>query len=134
MKLSTKSEYSLLILIYLARCHSNAEYVALDVICTHYDIPVKYAEQLVGVLKQNRLVSSRRGSSGGYRLARSPEAITMADVVRLMDGALAPTAAVSEYFFNHTPIEKEDKVLGVLRGIRDYISETMERTTLAALM
>jgi len=134
MKLSTKSEYSLLILIYLARQWHAPGYTALETICSHYQIPLKYAEQLIGVLKQNRFVNARRGSAGGYRLSKPPENISIAEVIRLMDGALAPTAAVSRYFFEHTPIEKEAKMIDLLKGIRNHIAAILENTTLSQLV
>ncbi len=133
MKLSTRSEYSLLILVYLARHVGTEDFVSLEKVCDFYDIPLKYAEQLAGVLKQNRFVSARRGSAGGYRLARSADRIVIAEVVRLMDGALAPTGAVSEYFFTHTPIEKEEKMLNIFRQVRNFIADLLEKTTLADL-
>lgn len=133
MKLTTKSEYSLLILIYLARADAN-KFVRLEEICGTYGLSLKYAEQLVGVLKKSGLVLSRRGVAGGYRLGRSAAEISMADVVRLMDGALAPIGAVSEYFPSHTPLEKEAGVLAVMKDIRDHVAQVMERKTLADLI
>ncbi|MBN1916847.1 MAG: Rrf2 family transcriptional regulator [Verrucomicrobia bacterium] len=133
MKLTTKSEYSILALIHLAR-HKGDELVKMEGICTKYGIPKKYLEQLLFILKRSGYVRARRGAEGGYCLAKSPGAITLAEVIRLMDGALAPTESVSEYFFSHTPLEKEAKVIGVLTEIRDYVSERLEATTLADLV
>ncbi|NCC50558.1 MAG: Rrf2 family transcriptional regulator [Spartobacteria bacterium] len=133
MKLTTKSEYSLLLLIYLAR-HVDEGFIHLEDICREYSIPRKYLEQLVTVLKQNRLVKARRGAMGGYALARPADQICMATVIRLMDGALAPTESVSEYFFSHTPIEREEKVLDIFRDIRTYIATLLEEKTLADLI
>lgn len=133
MKLTTKSEYSLLALIYLARA-GKGEFVKIEDICEFYTIPKKYLEQLLTVLKQSGFIHAKRGASGGYALAKAPEQITLAAVVRQMDGALAPTQSVSQYFFTHTPIEKEKKVLAVFQDIRDVIAERMEKTTIADLM
>jgi len=58
----------------------------------------------------------------------------LAQIIRLMDGALAPTESVSHFFFSHTPLEKEEKVIGVLAEIRDYVSQRLEATTLAELV
>jgi Rrf2 family protein len=133
MKLTTKSEYSLLALIYLARAGAG-EFVKIEDICTHYSIPKKYLEQLLSVLKQSGFIQAKRGASGGYTLARDPGLITLAAVIRQMDGALAPTQSVSQYFFTHTPLEKEKKVLSVFQDIRDIISDRMEKTTIADLL
>jgi len=133
MKLTTKSEYSILALIHLAR-HAPDHFVKMEEVCTKYGIPKKYLEQLLVILKRSGYVRARRGAEGGYCLAKAPGDITLAQVIRLMDGALAPTESVSEYFFSHTPLEKEPKVIGVLSEIRDYVSERLEATTLADLV
>ena len=133
MKLTTKSEYSLLALVYIAR-HKDKSFIKIDDICNEYNISKKYIEQLLYVLKGNRYIKTKRGISGGYTLARDPKKITMAEIIRLMDGALAPTDSVSEFFYSHTPIEKEEKMLKVFREIRDYVAKKMEKLTLADLI
>ncbi|MCX8044781.1 MAG: Rrf2 family transcriptional regulator [Desulfobacterota bacterium] len=133
MKLTTKSEYSLLALIYIAR-HEKKGYIRIEDICQHYALPKKYLEQLFLLLKQNRLIKTKRGVSGGYKLAVPPAKISIASIIRLMDGALAPTESVSTYFFSHTPLEKEAKIIKVLKDIRDYIADKLEKLTLADLV
>lgn len=133
MKLTTKSEYSLLALIYIAR-YENEGFIKIEDICRHYNLPKKYLEQLFLLLKQNRFIKTKRGVSGGYKLALPPKKISIASVIRLMDGALAPTESVSTYFFAHTPLEKEPKMIGVLKDIRDYIANKLEKLTLADLI
>ena len=133
MKLTTKSEYSILALIYIAR-HEKEGFVKIEDICCKYDIPKKYMEQLFMILKQSRYIKTKRGASGGYCLARAAAKISMAEIMRLMDGALAPTESVSRYFHSHTPLEKEKKIIAVLREIRDYVSNKLEHVTLADLV
>lgn len=133
MKLTTKSEYALLALIYLAR-NQGDEYTKIEQICDKYGISKKYLEQLFNSLKQARYIKTRRGSSGGYRLGKPADKINVAEIVRLMDGALAPTLAVSKYFFSHTPLEKEAKIMKVFKEIRDYISKKVENLTIADLV
>ncbi len=135
MKLTTKSEYSILALIYLARqSQKRKEFVKIEEICVAYDISKKYLEQLFFILKQNRYLKTRRGSAGGYALAKEVDKISLAEIIRLMDGALAPTESVSQYFFAPTPLEKEKKILGVFKEIRDYISNRLEKLTLVDLI
>ena len=81
-----------------------------------------------------RQVSSIKGQHGGYRLARNPSEISLAQVIRLFDGALAPTESVSKYFYKATPLEKEQKMIDVLREVRDFIAQKLETTTLADLL
>jgi Rrf2 family transcriptional regulator, cysteine metabolism repressor len=133
MKLTTKSEYSILALIYIAR-HQKNGLIKIEDISSYYEIPHKYLEQLLLTLKQNRILKAKRGSKGGYSLAISSDKITIASIIRLMDGALAPIESVSSYFFSHTPLEKEKKVMGVFKGIRDYISNRLEKLKLSDLI
>ena len=90
MKLTTKSEYSLLALIYIARHQGDESYVKIEDICTAYDLSNKYLEQFLSILKQNRYLQARRGAGGGYRLAMPADKISIAQIVRLMDGHIAP--------------------------------------------
>jgi Rrf2 family protein len=75
-----------------------------------------------------------KGQKGGYSLAKDPEDISLAEVIRLFDGALAPTESVSENFYESTPIEKEKKLTKVFKDIRDYVSNKLEKTTIADVM
>ena len=133
MKLTTKSEYSILALIHLAR-HEKEGFIRVEDICVKYDIPKKYLEQLLTVLKNNHFIRTKRGKAGGICLARPASRVKIADVIRLMDGALAPVESVSTYFYSHSPLEKERKVLSVFKEIRDYISTKMERLRLSELV
>ena len=129
MKLTTKSEYALLALLYLARRSDG--FVSVETIANARGIPPLFLEQILLILKRARYVRSLKGRNGGYALARSPQQITLAEIIRLFDGALAPTESVSTYFYEPTPIEKEEKLIRIFKGIRDYIADTLESTTLA---
>lgn len=133
MKLTTKSEYSILALIYIAR-HEKKGFIKIESISSKYDISKKYLEQLLSILKQNRYLKTKRGASGGYRLTMPATKINIAQIIRLMDGALAPTESVSTYFFSHTPLEKEKKIMNVFKEIRDYVSKRLEKLKLSDLI
>ena len=133
MKLTARSEYALLALVYLAR-HQEEGAVTIDTIAKAQGIPSKFLEQLLLALKRAHFLRSTKGQHGGYQLAVSPEKITLAEVIRLFDGALAPTESVSENFYESTPIEKETKLTGVFKDIRDYVSRRLEKTTIADVM
>lgn len=130
MKLTTRSEYALLALLYLARHHTE-DYVTVETVAGAQSIPHKYLEQIMLALKRARYVRSAKGQHGGYRLAKPAEHIPLAEIVRLFDGALAPTDSVSEYFYETTPVEKEQNLIAVFKDIRDYASAKLEKTTLA---
>lgn len=133
MKLTTKSEYSILALIYMAR-NEKTGFLKIEEICTQCDIPKKYLELLFMILRQNGYIKTKRGTSGGYQLAKPASAITIAEIIRLMDGALASTESVSTYFYSDTPLTREKKIIAVFKEIRDYIAQRLENLTLADLI
>lgn len=130
MKLTTRSEYALLALIHLAR-HGREGFVPVEAIARAQSIPVKYLEQILLPLKRARLVRSSRGQHGGYQLVTPARRITLAEVVRLFDGALAATASTSKYFYAPTPIERERRLFDCFKQIRDMVAKRMERITIA---
>lgn len=133
MKLTTKSEYSILALIYMARNHKD-DFIKIDQICSKCDIPRKYLELLFMFLRQNGYIKTKRGTSGGYKLTKPASQISIAEIIRLMDGALAATESVSKYFFSDTPLGREKKLIKVFKEIRDHISKRLENLTLADLV
>jgi Rrf2 family cysteine metabolism transcriptional repressor len=133
MRLTTKSEYSLLALIHIAR-HTPRGFAKIEDICKEYQIPKKYLEQLLMILKRSGYLRTKRGAGGGYGLAKSASKISIADIIRLMDGALAPTESVSMYFYSETPLMREKKIMAVFKEIRDYASRRLERLKLSHLV
>ena len=130
MKLTSRSEYALLALVYLAR-HDSLQHISVDAIAKAQNIPPKFLEQIMLALKHGKYVHSVKGQHGGYRLARTPDKISLAEVIRLFDGALAPTESVSKYFYETTPIEKEKNMLKVFKRVRDQVADILETTTIA---
>ena len=133
MKLTTKSEYSILALIHIAR-NEKRGFIKIEEICSKYDIPKKYLELLFGALRQSGYIKTRRGTSGGYKLLKPASKISVAEIIRLMDGPLAPVESVSRYFYSETPLSCEKKVIKVFREIRDYVARRLEKLTLANLV
>jgi Rrf2 family transcriptional regulator, cysteine metabolism repressor len=129
MKLSSRGEYALLALIYLARNDSDS-YISVETIAQNQGIPPKFLEHIMLSLKRARYLKSVKGQHGGYRLAKPADKITLAEIIRLIDGALAPTESVSVNFYEPTPIEKEQSLVIVFREIRDYIANKLETTTI----
>lgn len=130
MKLTSRSEYALLALVYLARRKATG-YVSVETIAEAQNIPQKFLEQIMLALKHAKYVRSAKGQHGGYCLAKPADQISLAEIIRLLDGALAPTESVSRYFYESTPIEKEKHLIKVFRDIRDYVADKMESTTIA---
>jgi Rrf2 family cysteine metabolism transcriptional repressor len=133
MKLSTRSEYACLALIDLAERYGQGP-VKTEDIARRRNISRKYLEQILLTLQRSNYVQSRRGAGGGHGLARDPGKITLAEVIRLMDGALAPTKAVSKYFYEPGPLEQSPPLLRVFRDIRNYVADKLENTSFADLV
>ncbi len=130
MKLTARSEYALLAMVYLARNHSDV-YISAETIARAQHIPLSFLEQIMLALRRGHYVHSSKGQHGGFRLAKEAEEVNLAEIIRLFDGALAPTESVSKYFYECTPIEREEKLVSTFRTIRDCVARILEETTLA---
>jgi Rrf2 family transcriptional regulator, cysteine metabolism repressor len=95
MMFSTKAEYGVRVMVELAR-RAGEEPIPLAEIAERGGLPLAYLEHLVARLRKAGLVDSRRGSRGGYLLARSPTEITMAEVVEALEGSIAPIECITE--------------------------------------
>jgi len=134
VKLSFKSEYACLAMIDLARHYSGGGVCRIADISARMEIPKKFLEQILLILKRTGYVKSQKGPEGGYKLAKSPDQIKLAEIIRLMTGALAPVESVSKYFYEPTPIEKSAPLIAVFQDIRDYTAKKLENTTFADLI
>ncbi len=132
MKLTARCEYALLALVYLSRVKSDG-IATVESIAAAQGIPQKFLEQILLNLKKAKIVSSTKGQRGGYRLSRPATDVTLAEIIRHVDGALAPTGSASHFFYQSTPVEREKKLHKVFRQVRDLISDVLENTTLAQM-
>lgn len=89
--ISAKADYGMRALLELTAAHqiNPKQLVKGDVISKAQGIPVKFLEGILRQLRQSGIVASQRGAEGGYRLDRSPDEVSIADVVRALDGPLA---------------------------------------------
>jgi len=134
MKLSVRGEYALRALLVLT-LHYGENVVHIQTISAEQRIPKKFLSQILNDLKTLGAVESRRGARGGYRLARPPERITLASIVRHVEGAMAPVSCVSEYFYKRCtcPDEALCPVRDVMKDAREAVVKVMESLTLADL-
>ena len=134
MKLSLRGEYALRALLVLS-LHYDENVVRIQTISEEQRIPRKFLEQILNDLKRLGAVESKRGMSGGYRLARPPEHITLASIVRHVEGAIAPVSCVSDRFYERCtcPDEATCPIRDVMKEVREAVVKIMERVTLADL-
>ncbi len=88
MKLSVKVEYACRVLAHMARLHSKGELAHIETMAEEEAVPPNYMVQILGELREGGLITSRRGKQGGYALAKTPDLITLFDIIVLVDGSL----------------------------------------------
>ena len=134
MKLSLRGEYALRALLVLGLNYKQSV-VRIQTISQHQNIPKRFLEQILNDLKSAGVVESKRGVAGGYRLARPPADISLASVIRHIEGALAPVSCVSECFYEKCscPEEARCAIRSVMKEIREAIVQIAERVTIADL-
>jgi Rrf2 family cysteine metabolism transcriptional repressor len=96
MKITYKSDYALKAVLDLALRYDGGEPVSIQDTARRIDAPVKFLEQIFSGLKAHGIIESRRGSSGGYLLAKPPEKITVGDIIRLIEGPTEPISCVRQ--------------------------------------
>ncbi len=134
MKLSVRGEYALRALLVLG-LNYDQPVVRIQTISDQQNIPKRFLEQILNDLKSAGVVTSRRGVAGGYRLARRPEDIPLAVIIRHIEGALAPVSCVSERFYEKCscPDESRCAIRSVMKEVREAVVRIAERLTIADL-
>lgn len=131
MKISTKGRYALRMMIDIAQ-HNAGEWISLKDISERQGISVKYLEQIVTHLNKAGLVVSSRGPQGGYMLAKAPEEYTIGQILRTIEGNLAPVACL-ETPVNHCERRSVCPTLGFWEGLNDVINNYVDSVTLSDL-
>jgi Rrf2 family protein len=132
MNISTKSEYGLRALIYLAS-HHRVEAIPAREIADQWHVPIKYLEQILKTLKDSGIIESQVGIGGGYRLSRPATLITAGEVVRILDGRLAPIGCVSTYDYEPCEFEAACGLKTLWARARAAVVGVLDQTTLADL-
>ncbi|MBP1561215.1 MAG: Rrf2 family transcriptional regulator [Oscillospiraceae bacterium] len=128
MKISTKGRYALRMLLDLA-LNSKDGYVALKDIAERQNVSKKYLEQIVPLLSKSGLLKTNRGYQGGYMLAKSPEAYTVGEILRLTEGSLAPIPCL-ENAPNECARAEACMTLYVWEGLYKAITDYLDGITL----
>jgi Rrf2 family protein len=135
MRLSKRGEYGLRAMIHLANAqkHSPNAMVQIKDISVQEKIPTKYLEQILLALKNAGLLHSKMGIGGGYYLARASEQINLGQVIRVLDGPLAPIRCVSQMAYEPCgcPDERTCGLRMVMADVRNAIANILDKTTLA---
>jgi Rrf2 family protein len=138
MRLSKRGEYGLRAMIVLADVQKNSDTSMIQIkeISAREQIPTKFLEQILLALKNAGLVHSKMGVGGGYYLARAPKEITLGQIVRTLDGPLAPVNCVSQMAYEPCgcPDEETCGLRMVMGDVRNAIANILDKTTLATVI
>jgi Rrf2 family cysteine metabolism transcriptional repressor len=133
MRLSTKGEYASRAMLELAFHYENKP-LHIREISRAQSIPQRFLEHILLQLKRAGYLRSRKGPEGGYYLSKPPADITIAEVIRVMDGPLAPIDCVSVMAHEACPMEKTCGLRWLWKDVRDAVAEILEKTTFADLV
>ncbi|HEY6007068.1 MAG TPA: Rrf2 family transcriptional regulator [Geobacteraceae bacterium] len=134
--ISKKTKYALKALIYLAREYDKGPILIAD-LARDEMIPKKFLELILLSLKNNGLLLSKKGKGGGYYLGRPPRKVSMGQIIRIMEGPLAPVPCVSASAYEKCDeCENEDAcgIKMVMKDVRDAMSQILDHTTLADVL
>lgn len=129
MQISTKGRYAMQFLLDLCQ-HQHSGPVALKSIAERQGISKKYLEHIVSMLNPTGMLKITRGYQGGYQLAKDPTDITVADVLRMTEGGLAPVPAGSSEERGGLVPSEEKMMEGVWDGLEGVITEYLESISL----
>ena len=136
MKLSVRGEYALRALIVLGLDFiEDDSVVRIQEISERQNIPKRFLEQILNDLRSAGIVESKRGVAGGYRLKLTPDKITLAEIIRYIEGPLAPVSCVSERFYEKCSCPDESKcgIRSIMKEVRDAVVKILEGVSLAQL-
>jgi Rrf2 family protein len=134
--LSKKAKYALQALQYLAKEYAHGPILISD-LARRESIPKKFLELILLDLKKHGVLQSKKGKGGGYFLGKSPAEINLGDVIRLLDGPLAPLPCVSQTAYMKCQECRDETTCGirlVMKEVRDATAEILDGTSLADMI
>src|SRR5271155_5243248 len=130
MNISQKGLYALQALIFLARRYGKGA-IKIREIAAADDLPEKFLELILLELKHARIVESVRGAKGGYRLKRAPAKIFLGEIIRTIDGPLAPFEDAESLRRHVEDDKKHSSLFRVFLAVRNAASDILDHTSLA---
>ncbi|MBN1641880.1 MAG: Rrf2 family transcriptional regulator [Anaerolineae bacterium] len=132
MRVSAREQYGLRVMAELAKQY-GAGPISLSTVSEVQGISLDYLEQIVPALRDAGLVFSTRGARGGYELARSPDRITVGEVLRALEGEILPVRCLDESCTDLCERTDECRARTVWKTIHDQVSDTLDGMRLADL-
>jgi Rrf2 family protein len=138
MRLSKKGEYAVRALVEIGvESHLRpGSLIQISVVAQRTNIPEKFLEQILLALRNGGVLKSKRGVEGGYSLGKDPEDITLGEVIRLLDGPLAPISCVSQSAYEpcSCPDQESCGLHIAMQEVRNAISGILDKYTLHRLI
>lgn len=135
--ISKKAKYALKALKVLSERYESKQPILIADIAEQQSIPKKFLEAILLELRNNGVLHSQKGKGGGYQLRMSPESVTIAKIVRIIDGPIAPMLCVSLNFYGKCDDCVDEKtccIRPIMEKVRDANLAVYEHTTLRDLM
>lgn len=132
MMVSTRGRYALRVLIDLAE-HNDGSYIPMKDVAQRQELSLKYLERILPALTKNKLVIGIHGKGGGYRLSRAPDEYKVGEILRLLEGSLAPVSCLEQ---GAEPCKRaaECRTLKMWTGFFKLTNEYFDGITIADLM
>ena len=131
MRISTKGRYAMCVMLDLAE-HYKEGPVALKDIAARQNISKKYLEQIVALLNRPDFLKTIRGAQGGYMLARTPDKYTVAEILKLSEGSLAPVPNLEDP--SEAAAAADYQLLPLWQGLYDVVNNYLEGVTLQNIL
>ena len=134
--ISKKTKYALKALIYLSRRYDQGPVLIQD-LSRDENIPKKFLELILLNLKNNGILQSRKGKGGGYCLGRTPREISIGNIIRVLEGSLAPVSCVSETAYASCGECLDEMTCGirfVMKDVSDAITNILDKTSLSDML
>ncbi|MGE0266999.1 MAG: Rrf2 family transcriptional regulator [Candidatus Omnitrophota bacterium] len=134
--ISKKTKYGLQAMIYLSEHYLNGPALIAD-ISKSKGIPKKFLEAILLELRKTGVLTSKIGKGGGYRLSKSPREITLGEIIRVLEGPLAPVGCVSQTAYQRCAECVDEKSCGirfVMKEVRDALADILDNKSFADLM
>lgn len=134
--ISNKTKYGLHALIYLSKQYNQGP-VLIAEIARGDHIPKKFLEFILLELKNHGFLESKKGKGGGYQLAKHPKEIKLGQVIRILDGPLAPVSCVSQTAYRRCKECKDEDTCGirlVMKDVREAMANILDKTSLEEMV
>jgi Rrf2 family protein len=134
--LSSKAKYALRAILRLAEAGSAGSWLQTNDVAEQEQVPRKFLEAIFVQLRDHGIIESRRGAQGGHRLLRDPATVSVADIIRVLDGPLALTPCASRTRFRQCPdcVDiSRCRLQPLMQQARDAVAGVLENCSLAEL-